>query len=113
MKVTQLPGRPDRRAVDFELDEFTPSRYARVIYHQQENQRTHRVIHAQAFEVDKGGRFVAAADGSPSRTAGTPHTIVVQGAPPTQGRLDTITQTKAEELVKLLQSASQLDELDL
>lgn len=78
-KKTQLPEAPSRRFIDFELEGFTPPRYARVIYQPVESAADRKVVHAQAFEVDASGKLVAYSTGAPSRTAGTNHTISASG----------------------------------
>lgn len=79
MEKVTLPGLPDRRAADYQLDGFNPPRYARVVYVPQESKPDRKQIEAQAFEVDSEGRLVPAANGSPSRTPGTIHLIAASG----------------------------------
>jgi hypothetical protein len=79
MEKVTLPGLPERRAADYQLDGFNAPRYARVIYTPQESKPDRKIIDAQAYEVDANGNFVAAPLGYPSRTPGTLHTIAMHG----------------------------------
>lgn len=81
MNEVTLPNMPAQRAQDFELTEFDPPRFARVIYSREESKADRAVISVQAFEVDVEGRFVAssAINGAPSRTPATTQTIVKTG----------------------------------
>lgn len=76
-KVT-LPGLPDKRAADYQLDGFDPPRFARVKYVPQESKPDRAQIECQAFEVDAQGNFVAW-NGEPSRTSGSIHVIAKSG----------------------------------
>lgn len=84
MIMTQLPGLPEKRAFDFQMDEFNPPLYARVIYVPQESRPDRKTIEVQAFQVDENGAFVAAPNGAASRTAGTVHVIAVSEIGDTQ-----------------------------
>jgi hypothetical protein len=77
-KVT-LPGLPERRAADYQLDGFDPPRYARVVYTPQESKPAYALIEAQAFEVDTNGVFQSAPNGTPSRSTATKHTVQLAG----------------------------------
>lgn len=79
MDRVSLPGLPEKRAGDFQLDSFDPPRFARVIYTPQESKPDRITIEAQAFEVDANGKFVAFNTGAPSRTNGSIHTINATG----------------------------------
>lgn len=79
MKKKTLPNAPARRFGDYELEGFTPPRFARVIYQLIESKPDRKVIEAQAFEVDALGALVPYETGAPSRTPGTTHTIAASG----------------------------------
>jgi hypothetical protein len=76
MEKVTLPGMPARRAQDYAIE---GGRFARVIYVPQENRPDMKRIEAQAYEVNAAGAFVPAAEGYPSRTPGTQHTIAATG----------------------------------
>lgn len=83
MERVTLPGLPEKRAADYQLDGFDPPRFARVKYTPQESKPDRAQIECQAFEVDAAGNFVAIPNGpkagEPSRTSGTIHVISISG----------------------------------